>query len=231
MPMPGPLLSRVAGALYLVLIACGIGSEALFRGTLLVPGDAVETASNLVAQEAGLRASILADVVMALCDVGLGAALLVLLWRAGPVLALTATLFRLAQAAILGMNLVLLMGAIPLAHMPDGAGLATVSLELHGVGYDLGLFFFAVNSVLTGVLLVRGGFPRLVGLGLVASGVVYGIGSTLVVVAPSLGHAFAAAYVIPLVAELAMAVWLLGWGPGTRPSVDPTEAVARLAAR
>lgn len=217
MPAPTKLLARLAGLLYLVIIVAGVGSEGAVRSGIPVPGDAAATAANLVAQEGPFRLSILADVVMALADVGLGAALLVLLWRAGPGLAIAATAFRLAQAAVLGLNLAFLVAALPLAHGVTGLqgseALASLALHLHGVGYDLGLFFFGVNSVLTGALLYRGGAPRLVALGLATAGVVYLVGSTLTVAAPDTSDGFAIAYVVPLVAELAMAVWLLAQAP------------------
>jgi hypothetical protein len=236
--MPGPTrsLARLAGALYLVLITCGIGSEAAVRAALFVPGDASTTAANVVAHEGAFRLSILADVGMALADVGLGVALLVLLWRAGAGLALTATAFRLAQAAILGLNLAFLMAAIPLAHgvagLDDSAGLALLALELHGVGYDLGLFFFGINSVATGWLFVRAGFPRAIGLGLALAGGVYLVGSTLTVVAPAAAGSFEIAYLIPLFAELAVALWLLVTGqvPLERRDVASAPDVRMVAA-
>ncbi|MCO4773934.1 MAG: DUF4386 domain-containing protein [Deltaproteobacteria bacterium] len=224
---PTRSLARLAGALYLVLIACGVGSEALVRGTLFVSGDVTATATNLLVHEDAFRLSILADVVMALSDIGLGVAMFVLLASVGPALALTAMAFRLAQAAVLGLNLAFLLAAVPLAQglpgVQGGDALAALALEMHSVGYDLGLFFFAVNSVLTGWLFMRAGFPRILGLGLIASGLVYGIGSTLVVIAPELGGAFAVAYAVPLLAEFSVALWLLVRAP--LPSVAASSAV------
>ena len=228
---PTPALARLAGLLYLVIIVCGVGSEAAVRGSLAVPGDAAATAANVVANEAAFRLSILADVAMALADVGLGAALLVLLWRVGPALAVAATAFRLAQASVLGLNLAFLVAAIPLAHGlagTDSAGLAALALDLHGAGYDLGLFFFAINSVLTGLLLRRAGFPVWIATGLVVSGGVYFIGSTLTVLAPPMAEVFQIAYLVPLVSELAVALWLVVRAPAhpSRPFVTLAAASA-----
>jgi len=223
LPTPSDAQARVAGLLYLAIIVLGVSSDVLIRSTLEVPGDVSATAANLLAHEGLFRLSVLMDAGMALADVGLGALLLVLLWRAGPVLALGAAVFRLAQASILGINLLQLLQALSLAGAPAGLdpaqaqGLAALALHAHGVGYDLGLLFFAVNSVLTGILLWRSQhFPRLIGAGLVAAGLVYGIGSTLVIVAPDLGQAFAIAYLVPLVTETALCGWLLLFGLGLR---------------
>lgn len=208
MPVPTLSLTRLAGVLYTIIIVAGIGSEGLLRGHIPVPGDAAATAANLLANEAALRGSILADVAMALADVGLGAALLVLLWRVGPTLAIGATVFRLAQAAVLGMNLVLLVAALNLA--PTEQALSALALDLHGVGYDVGLFFFAVNCVLTAVLICRAGAPQWLALGLLLSGVVYGLGSVVAVAAPGWSGVVEPAYLVSLVSEVALAVWLLG---------------------
>lgn len=216
MPAPTPALARLAGVLYLVLIACGVGADGLVRAGLAVPGDAHATAANLATHALAVRVSALADVTMALADVGLGVALLLLLWRAGPGLAVAATAFRLAQAAVLGLNLGWLVAAVELA--PIDGPLAALALELHGIGYDLGLFFFAVNCVLTSVLFHRAGFPRVLAVGLAASGLVYGTGSTLALVAPAAAGAFELAYVVPLVAELGTALWLTARTPVPSPT-------------
>ena len=213
-------IARVAGLLYLVIIVCGLGGQGLVREPL-VAETAAQTVDNLLAAETAFRVSILADVAMVLADVGLGVLLYVLLAPAGRTLSLLAMMMRLAQAAVLGLNLVHLQQALTLAHAPgleEAARNALVvsSLDAHAAGYDLGLFFFAVNCVLVGVLVYRSGLlPRVLGVGLVATGGVYLVGSTLRFVAPALAAPFAAAYVVPLVAELALCVWLLARGVAT----------------
>jgi hypothetical protein len=211
-PLP---YARSAGLLYLVIILCGVGGEAFIRAPLLVDGDAAQSVANLLAVELPFRLSILADVVMALADVALGVLLYVLLKPAGRVLALMAMAFRLAQASILGLNLVHLNNALTFAH--DGAlaiaqrdVLVTSSLGAHAAGYDLGLFFFAINCFLTGALVVRADFlPRWAGWLVGAAGVVYLVGSALRLVAPEVAASFAPAYGLPLIAELAFCGWLL----------------------
>ena len=206
--------ARIAGLLYLVIILCGVGGEALGRAPLM-GGDAAETTANLLAAEGPFRLSILADVAMALADVGLGVLLFVLFARVDRTLSLMAMAFRLAQAAVLGLNLLNLQRAASLAHstlLPADVrdGMVQDALASHAAGYDLGLFFFAINCLLVGVLVARSGLaPRVVGIGIVLAGGVYLIGSTLRVVAPELAVAFAPAYVLPLVAELALCGSLL----------------------
>lgn len=205
--------ARAAGLLYVVIILCGVGSEALVRGPLLAAGDGGSIARELLAVQTAFRLSIFADVVMALSDVALGVLLFFLFEPFDRLLSMMAMAFRLVQAAILGSNLLELHRALALSGvegLENHDAWITTFFEGHGVGYDLGLFFFAINCVLVGVLVVRSGLlPRVLGWGLLASGVVYFAGSTARIVAPSVAEPLAMAYVIPLVAETAVCGWLL----------------------
>jgi hypothetical protein len=69
---------------------------------------------------------------------------------------------------------------------------------MHGLGYDLGLVFFGVNSVLTGMLLCRvGGATRVIAGGIMLSGLVYITGSALRLADPAFSQAFAPPMVSP----------------------------------
>lgn len=207
-------LARLAGLLYVAIIALGIGGDALVRGPIHVPGDASQTVANLAAAELPFRLSILGDVLMALSDVGLAALLFILLRPLSPRLALAAMVFRLVQAAILGLNLSSLQGAVTLASAPGANDALIVHLlESHAAGYDLGLFFFGVSCVLLGVIFLGARrAPSWLGAMLSAAGVVYLVGSAIHVAAPGLQEPFAPAYLVPVVAEVAFCAWLLAGG-------------------
>ena len=91
--------------------------------------------------------------------------------------------------------------------------MALHALNLHAHGYDLGLIFFAINSLLTGVLIwVSVLFPRIIGAGIAAAGIVYLVGSSLRFFAPVLFDAFTPAYGVTVLAEGAFCLVLLsGW--------------------
>ena len=116
--------------------------------------------------------------------------------------------FRLIQAALIGASLVLLAGvpAALEAGMPDTALLLTA---LYGTGYDIGLVFFGVNCLLMAVLLTRAGLPRALSLGIGAAGLVYLAGSAARLFAPDLHPVIQPAYLVPLLAESALCLWLL----------------------
>lgn len=202
-------LPRLAGVLYLVIILCGVWSEGLVRGQLVDPGDAAATAEAVGARLGLFRASLVADTLMTLADVGLAVVFLVLLRPAGATLALAAAAFRLVQAALIGASLAALSG-VPLALEQGEDALALTLIGIHAGGYDLGLMFFGVTCFAMCALLLRsGGVPRPIALGIGLSGGVYMLGSLLRFMAPGWHAAFQPTYLVPLLAESALCLWLL----------------------
>jgi len=214
-----PATLRLAGLLYLAIIICGMSAEVLFRGPLVDFGDAAATASAIRNAVGTFRLAIAADIVMAAADAALAILLYIIFRPAAPVLALAAMVFRLIQSVMIAMNLMhmqsalLLIAGAPGLATPEAEAMALHALNLHAHGYDLGLVFFAINSLLTGVLIwVSGLFPRTIGAGIAAAGVVYLIGSSLRFFAPDLFEAFTPAYGVAVLAESAFClVLLLGW--------------------
>lgn len=211
-------LARPAGALYLVIIVCGIYAEVAVRSQVLVAGDAPATAANLAAAEVLVRTAFVADTLMAAADVGLAVLLYRLLRPVEPTLSLAAAAFRLIQTAVIAANLLNQQAAVSILQEAATAALpvetrealALRALELQGHGYDLGLIFFGVSSLLTGWLVVRSRFlPAFLGVLLMAAGAVYVTGSYILFLVPALSEPFQVAYLIPLVAETAFCLWLL----------------------
>jgi hypothetical protein len=204
---------RLAGLLYLTIIILGISSEVLLRAPLTASGDPVAVAAAIEADPTPLRLSIAADAIMAMSDAALAVLLFFILRVYGPGLALAAMVFRLMQGAVIAASLLFLLAAL----RPGFSAHALELIEMHGLGYDLGLVFFGVNSLLTGVLLCRvGGATRFIAGGIMLSGLVYITGSALRLADPALSEAFAPAYGIPVLAESAFCLWLLIAGGGAR---------------
>lgn len=201
-----PQQARFAGVCYLVIILCGVGSEVVLRGPLIDFASADQTLQAINAEPMRFRLSIMADVVMALADAALAVLLFLMFRSVSGGLALNALVFRLLQSGLIAAGLLNLQAAL----LFDDADLALNFIALHAYGYDLGLIFFGMNCFLTAVLIVRSGFvPRLLGVGIGLSGVVYLTGSVLRFVAPDLHGFVAPAYVLPLIAETAFCLWLI----------------------
>lgn len=216
-------LARASGLLYLIIIICGIGAEVLLRGPLVDFGSAASTATAIRSAGLSLPLAIVADVIMAVADAALAITLFLLFRTVSPGLALAAMVFRLIQSALIAANLMNMQAAWLLITVgQDVAGLGAAEVEtlalhflnLHAHGYDLGLIFFAINSFLTGLLIWKSGmFPKVIGAGIIAAGAVYLVGSTLRFLAPGTFEAFAPAYGIPVLTEIAFCLRLMtaGW--------------------
>ena len=93
---------------------------------------------------------------------------------------------RLIQTVLIAANLMAMQTALLIFQSAGQIpielerALALVFVDLHGHGYDLGLFFIGINSLLTGALIWQSGyFSKVFGVGLAIAGIVYLIGSSL----------------------------------------------------
>ena len=218
-PLPSVACARLTGFLYLIIIVFGIFAEVGVRANLFVKGDSSSTASNILGSEWLFRLGFFSDSIMLLSDVAVAVLLYVLLKPVSKTLSLMAAAFRLTQAAVLGSNLLIFYAAILLLNGESYRNaftteqlepLALLFLEMHSYGYDLGLIFFGVSSMIVGTLVSRSGYlPKILGYGLIASGVVYLAGSITRFSATGYQSMLEPAYVVPLVSELSFCLWLL----------------------
>lgn len=211
--------TRTAGILYLIIIIFGISSEIFVRSGLIVPGNAAATVSNILASKALYRAGFLADSVMLFCDVAIAVLFYIIFRPVNKLLSLTACVFRLVKAAILGVNL--LNYYAPLLLADSGIyetllstnqvnALVMMFTDLFSHGYDLGLLFFAFSNLFLGYLIIKSKFlPAVLGYGLQAGAVVYLAGSYTHFLLPDFVPVFKTLYIIPLIAELSFCLWLL----------------------
>ncbi|MBO1924419.1 DUF4386 domain-containing protein [Thiomicrorhabdus sp. 6S3-12] len=222
---PHAFHARLAGFLYLLIIFFGISSEILVRSSLIVNGDAVLTAENILEQQNLFRYGFFADALMLFSDVALAVLLYIILKPINALLSLMAMVFRLMQASILGLNLLFYFAVLMVLQTPalnafdssEVQGMALFFSELHGYGYDLGLLFFACSNFLLGYLLIKSDyFPSLLGYGLMAAAAVYLFGSFSRFLLPELHAVLLPLYLIPLIAELTFAFWLLVKGASVR---------------
>ncbi len=201
--------ARLAGLLYLGIIAFGMTGEAALRAPLIDWSDGAATAARLAEGAARFRLSIGFDLVMAALDIALALTFLAMLRPVHAPAAYTATALRLAQAAVLVGNALLVWPAPEVAHpLP--------LLARHAAGYDLGLIFFAFNCfVMAWLLRATHRPPRWLPYGIAASGVVYLVGSLTRFYAPDINALMQPAYLIPVISETSLALWLL-FGRGAR---------------
>lgn len=240
---PSPMTyARIAGLLYLVIFFMAPFAEFFVREGLIVAGDPGATAENIVASEGLFRAGFATDLVVFVIEVAQAAILYVLLAPVSRPLALVMSFARLAQATILGLNLLNMYTGLQLLTSPEyaaafGGGqvetLAFVFLRAQSFGYELGLVFFALHLFALGYLVFQSAFlPRFLGILLVVSALGYVANSFSVFLAPGLADVMAVVVIVAaLIGELPLTLWLLVKGvQETRWRERAAEAPAPVAA-
>ena len=175
--------ARAAGVLYLIIILTGLFSELIVRSGIIVPGDATATAENISAKSFLFRIGFVSDLIMVMSDVGVALLLYLVLKPIINGLSMLAGFFRLAQATVLGINL--LNFYLPLLLLGDNSYLSSFSdeqlnslsllfLNAHSYGYLISGVFFGISCVVLGYLIFKAEyFPKWLGVLVVAAGISY----------------------------------------------------------
>jgi hypothetical protein len=213
-------IARIGGILNLVIIVIGALGEAVVRGSIVVPGDAVATATNLTEKETLWRVGIAGEIVLLSCATALAAIFYVLLRPVSRLLALMTLLFNLMCIAVEGVAAVSLAQALqPVSgaayldvFTSDQLGaMALLSIRAHTLGFGTALIFFGIECLLIGWLIVRSGYiPAWVGILMQIAGVCYLINSFALILSPPLASSLFPAILLPcLIGELSLALWLV----------------------
>jgi hypothetical protein len=213
-------LARVIGALYLSLVGLGMLGP-LTLESMLVPGDAGATATNIRESLGLFNASLGAWVVIVAVDVAVSVLLYLLLAPVSRAGSLASAAFRIVYSVVLGALLVNLFIAQQLVTDSSGAGSesdALAALETFSAGFLVALVFFGVHLVLLGGLLYRSRYvPRVLAGLLVAAGFGYVVDSLASLMVDGYGGALAAVLLTPaVVGEVGLTLWLLVKGVRTR---------------
>lgn len=156
---------RLIGFLYILVIVCAGFSQGYVRANLVVPGDAVQTATNIVTNEGLFRVGLVADLIAFILDAVISVMFYQLLKPFDKTLAMISSALKLiAHPAIGALNLLnhfmafqVLSGATFLSVF-DPSQLESFSLmfmEAHRNGYLLAGGFFGVHCFTLGLLLYK----------------------------------------------------------------------------
>lgn len=211
---------RVTGLLYLVIIICGMYSEMIVRATLIIPGEAATTVTNIILNSMLFRMGFISDLIMVIADVGVALTFYILLKPVNNGLALLAALFRLTQSSILGINLLNHFKAIILLSDPSYETLlgkdqlsAQVMLHLnaHSYGYLIALVFFALSCIILGYLFYKSSlFPKAFGILLPIAGAGYLVDSFTNFLFPEFASVTEMIVIVSaLVAEVGLCLYLI----------------------
>jgi hypothetical protein len=213
--------ARLAGFLVLLIAILSPFSILYLPSTLMVPGNAATTASNVMASEGLFRLGIFVDSVVVLLEIVVIAMLYVLLRPVNRTLALVAAFARLAMTVVMGVNVfnslgvLLLLGDAEYLNVfePDQLhALVLLFLNLHESGIYIWQVFFAFHWVAVGYLVFKSGyFPRILGILLIVTclgymmdsfGILYPSSEAISTVSPVV-------LAVGVIGELSFTLWLL----------------------
>jgi|SRR5450631_606979 hypothetical protein len=220
LPQTSPRLkARVAGALYLLCIACGFFAEMVVRAKLIVYTDAAVTAKNILASPTLYRVGFFAD----LTAMALGVLVSVIFYMllkpvnrglalGGLVLDVLSNTVSICASILLFAPLIVLRGDYLSTFAPAQLqSLALLSIKMYELGYAVSLAFFGGSCLVTGYLIFRSTFlPKTIGVLLAIAGVCYLTNSFVAFMPKGFGDDLFPWILLPcLLAEGALALWLL----------------------
>jgi hypothetical protein len=211
--------AKVAGFLYLFTMATSIFAYSL-RGRLVVVGDAVQTARNIVTSERLFRIATVSDLIMEAGVVMLVWALYVVLKPINRNVALLAAFWRLAASFIVAVTTLNAFAALALLSGADYLRavetqqlqvLVYTFLRVHGAGFNVGFVFLGLGSTVFSYLWFKSRYiPRaLAALGIFGS-LVLAIVTLSIMVFPSLAAVVGLVHMMPMgIYEVGLGLWLL----------------------
>lgn len=213
-------LARIAGLLYLVVIATGLFAEVFVRQAFTVSGDAMATANHMRSAEQLFRYGFLADLINFIAGLPCVLIIYILFKPIQKNIAKLAMMFVLIQTAIIALNLLfqmaplLMLSGKPYLNSFQPAQLAALSLlsmNIQSLGYGIGLIFFGCYCLLIGYLIYQSNrVPRILGVLYAIAGLGYIINSLVMFLSKNFANPLFVYLAIPIfIGELSFCLWLL----------------------
>ncbi len=211
--------ARVAGFMYLFLGALAAFAEFYVRSGILVPGNVVQTAHNIIAAEQLFRIGIASDLLGGACNAILAVAFYTILKPVNSSLALLAAFWRLGEAVILGhmtLNGMTVLNVLHPSALPGAfsngqlQAIAELYLGMQGDEFSIGLIYYSLGSTLFCYLLMRSRYiPRwLAWWGLLGSFIAV-VSTLAIIIFPGAGSLQPGCYAPVGVFEIVAGFWLL----------------------
>lgn len=220
------LKARIAGVLYLLIIAGGLFAEAGVRQQLIVGGDAGATAASILANETLFRVGFSVNLAYLLCNVPFAVLFFEIFKVADKAVARLVMLLIVATTTIEAVNLLNQLSVIHLLTSPGNAAfsaaqvhqMAYAALQNFQGGFAVSLVFFGCVCLLYGHLIwISGLLPRALGALLALAGLCYLTNSFAIFLAPGFAALLFPYILLPCLAgELIFALWLVIGGVNTQ---------------
>jgi hypothetical protein len=227
-------LARIAGLLYLIVIATGLFSEVFVRQAFKVPGDALATIHNIQSSEMLFRWGFVADLINFVCGLPCVLIIYFLFKRVNKFLLQLALIFVIIQTAIIAVNLlnqispllILSNNAYLNTFQPNQlAALSQLSLNIQVQGYAIGLVFFGFYNLLVGYVISKSKLvPKFLGILYIISGLGYLINSFTMFLSKGFSNPIFTYVAIPIfIGELSFCLWLLIKGVDNLEMFNPND--------
>jgi Domain of unknown function (DUF4386) len=210
--------ARIIGGLYLLTILTGIFAQGFVSGRLVVDGDAVATATNILAHRDLFQLGFAVYLIEMACQISMTALFYELLRPAGKSISLIAAFLGFAGCIFKTFSRVFFIAPIFIlggAHYlsvfstEQLQALSLLLLKVNDHGAATALVFFGFYALLTGYLIVRSTFlPRILG----ALGMFGGLGWLTFLYQPLGYRLFPYAAALGLLGAASLIVWLLVLG-------------------
>ena len=213
--------ARLAGLLYLVAMATGLFAEFYvhFPSTLVVIGDAVKTASNIMANERLYRIGIANNIITFAIDVVLILALYVLLRPVNRNLALLAVFFRLVETTVACVAIINYYVAMQFVgdadHLKafDSNQIQALSIlhDTYALTFIIVAIFLGMGSTIFNYLLFKSGYiPKVLAAWGIFSSLLLLISQFAIIIFPEVEKTIIPACYGPIaIDEIALGCWLL----------------------
>lgn len=219
-------LALFAGIGYLIIFVSGIFANFFVLETMIIQGDAIATADNILSNPGQFLTGTISFVFMVVFDVLLAWALYLLLKPVNKDLSLLSGWLRLVNGTVFAIALfnlfdvsLLLNGSSYLEAFQPEQLYAQVMLKLESFnkGWLIGLVFFGVHLLVLGYLIIKSDFvPRFIGYLLLVAGVGYLVDSFaqfLLTNYDDYANVFMLIVVVPgVIGELSLTILLLAKG-------------------
>lgn len=218
--------ARIAGLLYLILIITGIYGIMYIPSQIIVPGDSVSTAKNMITNELLFRTGVLNDIISNTIFLFL----VLVLYR----------LFKQVNDNQAKLMFALVIVQIPVAFMMEAFNITSLMILKGEIlktfelsqRQDLAMLFLKINDYGTlplemfwglwllpfGLLVYKSEFiPRIFGILLVIAGIAYMIDSTIALLFPSYSSFVKSpTLLLAAIGEISITLWLLIKGVKTQ---------------
>ena len=223
--------AKIAGIGYVIIFVLGLITNFFIFGSLIIPGNAAETANNILSNEILFRGGMVSWLIVLICDIIIAWALYIFLKPVNKSISLLGAWFGIVYTAIFAITqlnllivLILLSGADYLTVFNTNQLNSLVLIFLNGFNYGflIGLVFFGIHLLFISHLIIRSDYiPKILGILLLLSSLGYLIDSFanfLLSNYEDYKTIFLILVAVPgIVGELSFTLWLLIKGTKVQP--------------